>query len=255
MPGKGEDMKRGSGPQENFPVLPVCALPCVWMAAGLLTYRLCDRGYECDQCPLDAGIRGAESTPQASAAQALAVPPAWGIRDDRRYHPAYGWVAAFEAGVLRWGIDGLSARLFDRLSSVVLPAVATEVEQGQAACWLVDDGELVPLRAPVSGRVIRTNLAVQRTPGLVTASPYDDGWLAEVRGTANLEEQPGLCDAAVRRESAARQMAKLRQATLRTMHEDPAVGPTAADGGERLMDVRRMLGTRRYHRLVLSILR
>jgi len=225
------------------------------MSAGLLTYRLCDRGYECDRCPLDAGIRGVELAPKASAAEATSVPAAWGIRDDRRYHPAYGWVAGSDEGLLRWGIDGLSALLFDRLSSVVLPAIATELEQGQIACWLVDDGELVPLRAPVSGRVIRTNQAVQRAPGLVTASPYEDGWLAEVRGTADLEAQPELCAAAERRESAARQMANLRRATLRAMHEDPVVGPTAADGGERLMDMRRMLGTRRYHRLVLSILR
>jgi glycine cleavage system H protein len=247
-------MERKPGPQGSFPVLPSCALPCVWMAAGLLTYRLCDRDYECDRCPLDAGIRGVELAPQASAAIAPAVPTAWGIRDDRRYHPAYGWVAASDEGLFRWGIDGLSARLFDRLSSVVLPAVGTELEKGQIACWVLDDGDLVPLRAPVSGRVIRTNQAVQRSPGLITSSPYDDGWLAEVRGSADLDAEPGLCVAAERRDSAAHQMAALRRATLRAMHGDPTVGPTAADGGERLTDMRRMLGTRRYHRLVLSIL-
>ena len=34
-----------------------------------------------------------------------------------------------------------------------------------------------------------------------------------------------------------------------------ALGLTAADGGERITDLRRMLGSRRYHQLVLSVLR
>ena len=34
------------------------ALPCVWMSAGVINYRLCDREYECESCPLDTAIRG-----------------------------------------------------------------------------------------------------------------------------------------------------------------------------------------------------
>ena len=28
--------------------------PCVWMSAGLISYKLCDRGFDCENCPLDA---------------------------------------------------------------------------------------------------------------------------------------------------------------------------------------------------------
>jgi hypothetical protein len=137
--------KRGN--EGEIPVLPESSLPCVWMIAGLLTYRLCDRGYECERCPLDAAIRGVDLAPPAQGAGDAPVPsPAWGIRDDRRYHPAYGWVETLEDGRFRWGIDGLMARLLDRITSVVLPAPSTELQQGQIACWLLDDGELVPLR-------------------------------------------------------------------------------------------------------------
>ena len=40
-------MERRPGSEGGFPVLPENALPCVWMTAGLLAYRLCDRSYEC----------------------------------------------------------------------------------------------------------------------------------------------------------------------------------------------------------------
>lgn len=32
-------------------------LKCIWMLAGVLTYRLCDRQYDCEHCPLDAALR------------------------------------------------------------------------------------------------------------------------------------------------------------------------------------------------------
>ena len=43
-----------------------CALPiltsartsptCIWMDAGAVAFRLCDRGFECDHCPFDAAM-------------------------------------------------------------------------------------------------------------------------------------------------------------------------------------------------------
>ena len=248
-------MDRGSGSKGDFPVLPAGSLPCVWMLAGVMTYRLCDRTYDCERCPLDAGMRGVRLAPELEAVEAPVAPLPWGLRDDRRYDPVGGWVEAVDGNRFRWGLDGLLARLFDRPTSVVLPAVSTDLEQGQVACWLEDDGELIPLPAPVSGRVLQTNPAVQRNPGLITALPYDDGWLVEMRGRGPLRDQPGLCGVTARRESAAGQMVRLQQAALRAVHDEAWVGPTAADGGQRITDLRRMLGTRRYHRLILSILR
>lgn len=31
---------------------------CVWMQAGVVGYKLCDREFDCDQCPFDAALRG-----------------------------------------------------------------------------------------------------------------------------------------------------------------------------------------------------
>jgi glycine cleavage system H protein len=240
-------------------VLPDDALPCVWMTAGLLTYRLCDRGYECERCPLDAAIRGVELKAPVAADDAGAIPAPgatpWGIRDDRRYHRSCAWLQLVDDSRFRWGLDGVGAGLLDRLSSVVLPAAGTKLLQGEAACWLVDEGELIPIKAPVTATVLRTNPAVQKAPGLVASSPYDDGWLAELRVPAGVASAAGLCDAAARRDGAARQMARLRQVALRYLRHDPRVGATLADGGQRITNLRGLLGTRRYHRLVLALLR
>ena len=34
---------------------------CVWMASGVVTYKLCDFEYNCESCPFDQALR--EDTP------------------------------------------------------------------------------------------------------------------------------------------------------------------------------------------------
>ncbi|MEN8151646.1 MAG: hypothetical protein ABFS86_17655 [Planctomycetota bacterium] len=49
-----EELTTSAGSQ---PIIPIGEVPCVWMAAGVLTFRLCDRDLECGDCPLDRAIR------------------------------------------------------------------------------------------------------------------------------------------------------------------------------------------------------
>jgi glycine cleavage system H protein len=158
-------------------------------------------------------------------------------------------------GRARWGVDALTAALLDRATAVVLPAEGTRLVQGKVACWVMDDGELVPLRSPVSGTVTRTNHVLQRDPSLLARAPYDDGWLADVDVAGRVAQQPGLVSPEGRRETAARRMDRFRRAAAGYLHADPGVGPTACDGGAPLAEWRLLLGSRRYHRLVFSVLR
>lgn len=239
---------------DTYRVLPERAEPCVWMVAGVLRYRLCDREYDCEHCPLDAAIHGGASAPASGALRAPGAPPAWEVRDGLDYHPVYGWVSDAGEGRVRWGIDGPTSRLLDQVTAVVLPVDGTEIVEGKVACWVMDDGELVPLRSPVSGVVARTNHAILRDPTLLSRAPYDGGWLMEIVGcpTGSLA---CLVGAGARREAAARQLQRLHRAAMGYLHMDQEVGPTAQDGGARLPDLRRMLGRSRYHRLVHSVLR
>jgi glycine cleavage system H lipoate-binding protein len=262
-------MQRRSESDGTHRVLPDRAQPCVWMVAGLLTYRLCDRDYDCEHCPLDEGIRGSQPAPAAGAEPEIAATapelpqasPAWGVREGRVYHPAYGWVSATAEGRLRWGVDALIAQLLDRATAVILPAEGTRLVQGAIGCWVMDDGELMPLRSAVTGTVASTNHVVQRDPALMTHSPYDAGWLVEIEsreegeGADPFGGQQGLVPPEVRRKSAGLRMERFQRAAMSYLHMHKEVGVTAQDGGERATDWRALLGRSRYHRLVSSVLR
>ncbi len=43
--------------EHGRPILPPDELRCVWMSAGILSYQLCDRAFDCDHCALDQAMR------------------------------------------------------------------------------------------------------------------------------------------------------------------------------------------------------
>ena len=37
--------------------IPKDRLQCIWMTAGIIGYKLCNAGYECERCPFDLAMR------------------------------------------------------------------------------------------------------------------------------------------------------------------------------------------------------
>jgi len=235
-------------------MVPDGGLPCVWMTAGLLAWRLCDREYDCERCPLDAAL-GGEHAPVEAGAPPHERSPRLEFPSDRRYSAAHGWVQPRPEGLVRLGLDALVARLLDQVSSVVLPAPGSHTQRGQPLCWLVDDGVPIPLASPVAGTVRRTNPDVQNDPSLLARSPYEEGWLLELEAEPALARRKDLADGAGQRRVTARQLRDLheRGARLARRARRP-VGPTLCDGGLPVRGLRRLLGTPAYHRLVRRLL-
>ena len=241
---------------EKRSLLPTDARPCVWMTAGLVAYKICDHDFDCENCPLDAGLCGRETrvdVPEVSAELPFA---GFEIPADRFYHPSHTWAQSVDPGRVRFGIDAFAAHLLSRASSVVLPAEGTLLRQGRVGFWISEDTRLVPLVSPISGRVLERNQRVQTSPGLVAEAPYGQGWLLEVDCPDWSSQQRRLVDAGRAQELVHRQMVSFRKRVSRLVEQsDQAVGPTLADGGERLTDVRRILGPDGYRSLIMQYLR
>lgn len=248
-------------------------IPCIWMNAGLVAYKLCDRNFECQDCPLDAAMSGVgRSGLRRSRAEGSEVrvasggqyrgqseesplPALWEYRLDRRYHPSHTWAKSLRTGSVFCGLDGFAAYLLEEVTGVILPAVGTLLWQGRIGGWIAAGRELIPIRSPVSGTVLRRNARIREQPGITVASPYDEGWLLEVRCEADPETAGGLLSAAEIESRTRRETQQLYEEIAGLLAQsDPDIGPTLTDGGEPIHDVRDLLGAKRYMNLIRSFL-
>jgi glycine cleavage system H lipoate-binding protein len=229
------------------------------MAAGLVSYKLCDRDFDCSRCPLDVALRGGVS---ASADDSF-VPGhrrhGEGFPDDRRYANSHLWVATgCRPGepTVRIGLDSFAAALLPypvRASRVGSPRA---LKCGDVICDIELREGTLSVRAPVGGELQCENPALADRPGLIVESPYRDGWLVDLIPSGGDTALDDLVDAAGARERTSQHLRRFRRRIARYLLADaPSVGPCMPDGGEALTSLSEILGGAMYLKSLREVLR
>jgi glycine cleavage system H protein len=266
--------------REGTSLFPPEEAKCVLMTAGVLTYRLCDRDYDCENCPLFQAVR------QASRAESLGLRSGEKLRvcvdlsrelrrlcgDDEAklrlldpfarlrvrktlyYGPHHTWLRVHGMNLCRVGIDDLLASALPQIDVVVPAEAGHRVKTGQPLAWLIVAGEMVPVRSPLSSRVVRTNPEVLANPALVRGDSYEEGWVAEVEPedlpteVRELEYGEAVCPRLS--ETALR----LCRAIVAELDQAPQIGRMSQDGGRVVDSAAEALGVRRYVQILRSVL-
>ena len=99
-----------------------------------------------------------------------------------RYTAEHEWVRSpGEAeGSIRIGITNYAQEQLGDIVFVQIPDVGDEVTAGETCGELESTKSVSDLYAPVSGRVVARNDALDSSPELVNADPYGEGWMFEV---------------------------------------------------------------------------
>lgn len=216
-------------------------MKCVWMLGGVVDYKLCDRRYECEECPFDAAIRegahlhrGIERVDSSSGRINV---QGYELMPMLFYDPNHLWARIEDSGSVRIGLDDFGQRLMGRLYAIELPEPGTRVGRN-AACWRVAHhaGE-TSLAAPVSGHVVEINTVLLHHPSLINRDPYGEGWTLVIR--------PDHLERCLRRlyygSRAEHWYERDAERLYRAMGDMlvpslPGVGPTMRDGGSRHPD-------------------
>ena len=163
------------------PLVAEGAQPCVWMCAGLVRYRLCNRDFDCEHCPLDAALRG-ELRPDPPGSALLFSPDhEAGLPADRCYSSGHTWARPSREHARAWrvGIDAFAATLIGSVREVSCEPF--EHLYARETLCTVDLGVgTLAIGAPISGRVLQHNEDLTAAPDLLITSPYTDGWIAEL---------------------------------------------------------------------------
>jgi len=120
------------------------------------------------------------------------------IPDNLGYTREHEWVDSTREGVVRFGITDHAQDALGDIVFVTLPAVGADLSEGQPCGEVESTKSVSDIYAPVTGRVVARNDAVETSPETINSDPYGAGWLVEVEvgDPASLDD---LLDAAAYR--------------------------------------------------------
>ena len=101
--------------------------------------------------------------------------------DDIKYLATHQWGRREGDGTVTMGITDYAQSQVGDVVFVDLPAVGSELVQASDAGVIESVKTASDLFAPVSGRVIKINPALEDIPEIVNDSPYDKGWLLRIQ--------------------------------------------------------------------------
>ena len=157
-------------------------LNCLWMDAGVVDYKLCDRGYACDQCPLDEALHSCSPhnvvSPDRRDGRVVGPFSLQGcvIAPGLFYHPGHTWARVEAEGIVRVGLDDFGQRMLGSAYSLSLPQRHQELQRGKASWSVTHQSGVAGLASPVAGKVLNVNSNLLLRPGLINRDPFGDGW-------------------------------------------------------------------------------
>lgn len=90
------------------------------------------------------------------------------------------------------GYVGITDHAQTEITDVVfveLPKIGREVAKAGEAAVVESVKAAFSIYAPVSGRIVKTNNAVEKDPSIVNKSPYEEGWFfaVEIKDKAEMD--------------------------------------------------------------------
>jgi len=113
--------------------------------------------------------------------------------NDRRYAASHEWVKV-EGNLATVGITHHAQDQLGDIVHVELPAVGKSFKKGDTAAEVESVKAVSDIYAPVSGKVVAVNGALDGNEGTINSDPHGEGWMFQVE-IADAGELAGLMDA------------------------------------------------------------
>jgi glycine cleavage system H lipoate-binding protein len=237
---------------------------CVWMTAGVISFKLCPFNYDCEHCDFDRVMRlqakpvgmkskvkrfrsgvaiGPEISPTTSPEKegeffTFSV----GEVDERLHiHPTHMWARHEYDHTWKVGVDTLLAYILPSPVKAELYRPNQEIIQQEVFGRILTEAGTVFVTAPISGRLVQANPRLAHEPDLVQKDPWGEGWLAIIdwfEDGAELERLYSGTKAVHFLEEEAQHLKVLLK--YRGISVNP-VGPTVPDGGAEIKYLHQIL--------------
>ncbi|MEX2365592.1 MAG: glycine cleavage system protein GcvH [Pseudohongiellaceae bacterium] len=121
---------------------------------------------------------------------------------DLKYAETHEWARLETDGTITIGISDHAQESLGDVVFVELPELGAEIEARGEAGVVESVKAASDIYAPIAGRVVAINEALEDAPETVNQSPYDDGWffkvepedVAELDSLLTADQYQELCD-------------------------------------------------------------
>jgi len=268
--------------KSHYQLIPEKELKCVWMAAGLLSYKLCKYDLQCEKCPLDWELRNQSARPSFHPMPSeekrnisphdAGSPTPWkkgtrgegflgedlslfNIKGSLFYHLGHTWIEVEKADEVRVGLDHFLGRTIGKVKVVVLPLSGKRCFQGENLCCLIQEEGILHIVFPISGSILSVNQKLKDQPELVTKDPLGEGFLLTLRPKNLQRDQKQLFSGEAALSWYQRELERFKTAVISELYGQERVGMTMQDGGIKLGDIKALVGPERYIQLLSTFLR
>lgn len=264
-----------------YQLVPKKELKCVWMTAGLLTYKLCKYDLQCERCPLDWELRNISPSPPVdlTASQegrgidsgGTGLPPGekdtsgeeflgedlfrLDIKGSFFYHPGHTWIKVEKADEVRVGLDCFVRRMIGKVNVIVLPLAGTRCRRGETLCSIIQEEGILNIVFPLSGSILSVNQKLKDQPDLISKDPMGDGFLLTLKPKNLQRDQQHLFSGEAALSWYREELERFKTAIISELNGQERVGMTMQDGGIKLRDIKKIVALERYIQLVGAFLR
>lgn len=238
---------------------------CIWMTAGVISFKLCPLDYDCENCDFDEAMRSQVRSRRISAkdrkeearvlmqsedASLLSTDSgkplfftfsAGDVEPELYLHPNHVWLRP-DAGK-RWklGIDALLAYVLPRTSHVELHEPDGKLQHNQLLGRLRTQAGILPLATPLSGHLVQVNPQLGEHPELVQEKPYKEGWLATIEPFEDESDLKRCYTGAAGRKFLEEEAQHLKFLLKHRGIEVDSIGETLPDGGAHIRYLHQVL--------------
>ena len=178
---------------------------CIWMTAGVISYKLCPLNYDCEHCELDQAmhseVRSRKISSKVKTHRPETLTPkellprskedseksllfftfsVGEVAEGIYLHPTHLWVRRIDGNQWRIGVDELLAYVLPCPTKLEFFDLDKTLVQDQVFARVLTDAGVVFLTIPLSGRLVQTNSRLAQRPELIQEDPYGEGWLAVI---------------------------------------------------------------------------
>jgi len=252
---------------------------CIWMTAGVISFKLCPLNYDCEHCDLDKALRsevksrrissrvqrdrpetlitsekssGSEKGPKIPLPFFTFSPGE--VEKGLHLHPAHLWVRQVEGQKWRVGIDKLLAYILPSPIKCEIYNSDRNLIQDQVFGKILTQPGTIFLTIPLSGRLVRTNPGLAQRPELVQQDPYGEGWLAMIEQNKDSSELKKFYTGAAGKRFLDEEAQHLKFLLKHRGVEVDQIGETLPDGGVDMKYLHQVLPAKVCLRLAVELM-